>query len=448
MKYEDFLRRKAVSDVYGGFAYDDLNPNLFDFQNAIVHWALKKSRAAIFADTGLGKTLMQLSWADAVCKYTGGKVLIVTPLCIAPQTLNEGLNFGIISKYCRHPSETLNDNIIIVNYEMLDYFDASDYIGVVLDESSILKGIDSKTRSQVIKKFENVPYRLSCTATPSPNDYMELGSQAEFLGVMKHTEMLAMFFTHDGKETSKWRLKGHGKSKFWEWLSTWAVFIRNPEDLGFDGTRYKLPPLRMFDHQIDVDIPVAITMTERRIARKVSVKDRCLKMAELVNKSDDYYVVWCNLNEESALLSELIPDAVEVHGSLPTLIKEQRLISFSEGRSRVIVSKPKISGYGLNWQHCRNVGFVGLDDSFEKYYQAVRRCYRFGQKREVNVDIIYTSAEGAVKANLERKQMQADIMANEMIRHMQDFTKREVIGTTKERTDYKPLKSLEIPSWL
>lgn len=189
-------------------------------------------------------------------------------------------------------------------------------------------------------------------------------------------------------------------------------------------------------------------MTERRIARKVSVKDRCLKMAELVNKSDDYYVVWCNLNEESALLSELIPDAVEVHGSLPTLIKEQRLISFSEGRSRVIVSKPKIAGYGLNWQHCRKVGFAGLDDSFEKYYQAVRRCYRFGQTREVHVDIIYSSAEGAVKANLERKQMQADIMANEMIRHMQDFTKREVIGTTKERTDYKPLKSLEIPSWL
>lgn len=448
MNYSEFLERKSVIDVYGGFDCNSLNVNLFDFQQPIVSWALKKGRAAIFADTGLGKTLMQLAWADAVVKYTSGRVLIVTPLCIAQQTLEEGFKFGIFAKYCRHQSEVGDSDIVITNYEMLSYFDESEFIGVVLDESSILKGEDSKTRTAVILKFENTPYRLSCTATPSPNDYMELGSQAEFLGVMRHVEMLAMFFTHDGKETAKWRIKGHGKTKFWEWLSTWAVFIRNPSDLGFDGSRYILPPLRIFDHKIDVDLPIANTMTERRIARKVSVMDRCNLLAERVNDTDEPYVIWCNLNEESSLLAKLIPDAVEVYGSLAPKQKEERLMSFSHGQSRVIISKAKISGFGLNWQHCRRVGFVGLDDSFEKYYQAVRRCYRFGQTNEVHVDIVYTSAEGAVKENLERKQMQADIMAEEMLAHMRDFTKREVIGTSKERTDYKPTKKLEIPSWL
>lgn len=446
--YADFLNRKAVSDVYGGFIAGDLNSNMFDFQDAIVRWALKKGRAAIFADTGLGKTLMQLSWARAIHDHSGGKVLVVTPLCIAPQTLAEGSRFGIHGGYCRSSQEIIDHNIVVINYEMLDYFNADDFVGVVLDESSILKGEDSKTRSRVIKKFENVPYRLSCTATPSPNDYMELGSQAEFLGVMKHTEMLAMFFTHDGKETSKWRLKGHGKTKFWEWLATWATFIRNPEDLGFDGSRYILPPLRLFDHQVNVDLPLASTMSERRIARKISVRDRCELQANIVNNTDDYYVVWCNLNEESSILAEMIPDAVEVYGSLPSETKKDRLLSFSHGQSRVIISKPKIAGYGLNWQHCRKVGFVGLDDSFEKYYQAIRRCYRFGQTREVHVDLVYSSAEGHVKSNLERKQAQADAMADEMIAHMRDFTRREVIGTVRERTDYKPTKTLEIPAWL
>ena len=448
MLYDDFLQKKAVTDVYGGFECQSLNRHLFDFQIPIVSWALKKARAAIFADTGLGKTLMQLSWADAVTKYTGGKVLIVTPLCIATQTINEGLKFSIPIKYCRHQSEVEDDLIIITNYEMLYHFDESKFIGVVLDESSILKGEDSKTRMAVIKKFENTPYRLSCTATPSPNDYMELGNQAEFLGIMRHVEMLAMFFTHDGKETAKWRLKGHGKTKFWEWLSTWAVFIRNPSDLGFDGSKYVLPPLNLIEHIIHVDLPVANTMTERRVARKLSVSDRCELIAHRVNSTSESYVVWCNLNEESALLSRLIPDSVEVYGSLPSDQKESRLLSFSQGHSRVIISKAKISGFGLNWQHCRNVAFVGLDDSFEKYYQAVRRCYRFGQTQEVNVDLVYTSAEGAVKENLERKQKQADIMAEEMINHMREFTKQEVLSTVKERTDYIPTKQLETPSWL
>lgn len=448
MNYGEFLNKKAVSDVYGGFDAGALNPNLFDFQEAIVRWALKKGRAAVFADTGLGKTLTQLSWADAVVKQTGGRVLIVAPLCVAQQTMEEGQRFGIDVTYCRHQNEAVASHLVITNYEMLPHFDASQFIGVVLDESSILKGEDSKTRHAVISKFAETPYRLSCTATPSPNDYMELGSQAEFLGVMKHTEMLAMFFTHDGGDTSKWRLKGHGKTKFWEWLATWAAFIRNPSDLGFDGARYVLPPTHVVDCQIPVDAPRANTMTERRVARKVSVEARCRMLADAVNASPEPWVIWCNLNEESSLLAQLIPDAVEVYGSLSPHRKEELLTRFSHGGARVIISKPKICGFGLNWQHCRNVAFVGLDDSFEKYYQAVRRCYRFGQKREVYVYIIYTTAEGAVKENLDRKQMQADVMADQMIGHMREFTRREVVGTTKERTDYAPQKSINLPSWI
>lgn len=448
MIYEDFLMKKQVSDVYGGFVADALNPHLFDFQRAIVEWALKKGRAAVFADTGLGKTLTQLSWADAVANHAG-RVLIVAPLCVAQQTVDEGLKFGVCVEYRRHQSEIVDsDRIVITNYEMLAHFDASMFAGVVLDESSILKGEDSKTRREVISKFSETAYRLSCTATPSPNDYMELGSQSEFLGVMRHTEMLAMFFTHDGSDTSKWRLKGHGKTKFWEWLATWAAFIRNPADLGFDGSRYNLPPMRLIEHRIEVDDPVANTMTERRIARKNSVLMRCATLADVVNNSNEYWVIWCNLNEESSMLASMIPDAIEVYGSQSPTIKENLLHKFSRGESRVIISKPKICGFGLNWQHCRNVAFVGLDDSFEKYYQAVRRCYRFGQSREVNVHLVYSSAEGAVKENLERKQQMADIMADQMVSHMREFTKREVMGTRMERTEYNPNQQITLPEWI
>lgn len=455
--YGDFLKQKAVSDVYAGFNAHTLNPNLFDFQLAIVQWALKKGRAAVFADTGLGKTLTQLSWADAVTKETGGKVLIVAPLCIAQQTVEEGAKFGIDVEYRRHQSEVTDCPITITNYEMLCHFDESEFIGVVLDESSILKGEDSKTRMAVIRKFVDTPYRLSCTATPSPNDYMELGNQAEFLGVMKHVEMLAMFFTHDGSDTSKWRLKGHGKTKFWEWLATWAVFIRNPSDLGFDGDRYILPPMHVLEYTVDVPFylpgeslptPRANTLTERRMAKKQSIRERCELLAALVNMSDEPWVVWCNLNDESAMLAALIPDAVEVYGSLSATHKETRLLKFSHSEARVIISKPSICGFGLNWQHCRNVAFVGLDDSYEKYYQAIRRCYRFGQTAEVYVHVVCASAEGAVKENLMRKQAQADVMADEMVSHMREFTKREVVGTQMEKTDYLANTAINIPEWI
>lgn len=259
--YQQFLQRKSVSDVFSGFEADYLNPFLFDFQDAIDRWALRKGRCAVFADTGLGKTLMELAWAEAVNHKTGGKVLHVTPLCVADQTIEEGAKFGITAKYCRHQDE-VGPGITITNYEMLTHFDAAEFEAVVLDESSILKGEDSKTRKMIIDKFRDTPYKLSCTATPSPNDYMELGAQAEFVGVMRASEMLAMFFTHDGGDTNKWRLKGHGKTKFWEWLATWAVFIRSPADLGFDASRYALPPLTIVPCELPSNLPRANTMRD------------------------------------------------------------------------------------------------------------------------------------------------------------------------------------------
>jgi superfamily II DNA or RNA helicase len=447
-QYHKFLEEKATRIVYGGFTVDSVNHRLFDFQAALVIWALKKGKAAICADTGLGKTAMQLVWADEVARHTGKRVLIVAPLCVAQQTVAEGHRFGIKVKHCRSMSDIGDAQIVIINYEMMDHFDASQFIGVVLDESSILKGEDSKTRVAVIDKFSRTPYRLSCTATPSPNDYMEIGSQSEFLGVMRHQEMLAMFFTHDGGETSKWRLKGHGKTRFWEWLATWMAFIRNPADLGFDGSRYNLPEMNTIECCIETDYPPAKTMTEQRGARKVSIRDRCQKVADLVNASDDYWVIWCNLNEESTMLKELIPDAVEVHGSLPVVEKEKRLISFSTGQSRVIISKAKICGFGLNWQHCRNVAFAGVDYSYEKFYQAVRRCHRFGQQRHVDVYLVYTSAEGNVKQILDRKRDQMDDMADQMLEHMREFTRRDVLGTKAEKTDYNPNKAIKLPSFI
>jgi DNA modification methylase len=445
MNYEEFLSGKARSVKPSGFDIEagELNPALFDFQRAIVKWALKKGKAAMFLDTGLGKTIQQCEWAHQVTRATSGNVLIAAPLCVSQQTVEEAAKFGIEVRYVRDQSQ-VQPGISITNYEMLKHFDPVQFVGVVLDESSILKDHTSKTRQMIIEMFSRTPYRLSCTATPSPNDFMELGNQAEFLGVMSSVEMLAMYFVHDGGETSKWRLKGHGKTKFWEWMASWAICIKNPSDLGFDGSRYILPSLNIHEHVIEsapmdgqLFAGVAQTLSERRQAKRGSLDDRVAKVAEMVNASDDEWIVWCHLNDESSALAKLIPDAVEVYGSLDPDEKERRIMAFTHGDARVLVTKPSISGFGMNWQHCRNQAFVGLDDSFESYYQAVRRCYRFGQEREVNVHLVCSEAEGAVKANLERKQSQADDMTTSMVEHMQTIMQKEIRGTTMEKTEYQ-----------
>jgi len=441
--YAEFIERKATASVPAGFVAGDLPAHLFDFQAAIVGWACQRGRAAIFADTGMGKTAMQTAWAQQVAEHTGGRVLILAPLCVAQQTVEQAAQWGIPITYARKHEQT-DAQIVITNYEMVDHFDVAEFAGVVLDESSILKSHDSKTRARLIEMFADTPYKLSCTATPSPNDHMELGNQAEFLGVMTATEMLAMFFVHDGGDTSQWRLKGHGKSRFWEWMATWSICIRTPADMGFDGSRYILPGLTIHEHTIAVDAPldgqlfsgIAQTLTERRQAKRDSMIERVAQTAALVNAHDRPAIVWCHLNDESKALAAAIPDAVEVTGSMTADEKEAAIMAFTHGHKRVIVTKPSIAGFGMNWQHCADMVFAGLDDSFESFYQAIRRCYRFGQSRVVNVHLVSSEAEGAVKANLERKQAQANDMAESMVQHMRELTARQIKGITMEKSEY------------
>jgi DNA modification methylase len=444
--YDDFIKRKATEDVESGFEPSQLGDHLFDFQASIVEWACKRGRAAIFADTGLGKTAMQTEWARQVSEHTGGRVLIAAPLCVAQQTVEEAAKFGIHIQYCRHPSEiSSNTMIVITNYEMIEKFDPSEFVGIVLDESSILKSHTSKTRALIIEMFQRTPYRLSCTATPSPNDHMELGNQAEFLGVMTSVEMLAMFFVHDGGDTSQWRLKGHGKTRFWEWMATWSICIRNPADLGFDGARYNLPGLKMHEHVVESGEPldgqlfagIAQTLTERRDAKRKSMAERISITAALVNSHSRPSIVWCHLNDESKALTAAIPDAIEVTGSMTADEKEAAIMAFTHGSRRVLVSKASICGFGMNWQHCSDMVFAGLDDSYESFYQAIRRCYRFGQTKVVSVHLVSAESEGAVKANLERKQAQADDMAQSMVDHMRELTKQKIKGLTMEKSEYK-----------
>lgn len=455
MQYEEFLELKRITPIISGFDVDadSLNENLFDFQRVIVKWALKRGRAAIFADTGLGKTLMQTSWAQSVVDHTDGDVLIVAPLCVAQQTVREGIKFGININYCRTHDDA-KKGINITNYEMLDRFNLDEFHGVILDESSIIKNRDGKTRNAIISACQSVPYRLSCTATPSPNDFMELGNQSEFLGIMSMVEMLAMFFINDAGDTGTWILKGHGKAKFWEWLATWACVLRSPTDLGFDGSAYVLPPLTMFDHVVEskttdgLFADIATGLMERNAARKESIDDRVAKCADIVNSSIDQWVIWCHRNEEAEKLTKMIPGAVDVAGSNSMDEKEKSVYGFIDGSIRVIVSKPKVLGSGMNFQHCHNTAFVGLSDSWEQYYQAIRRFYRFGQTHSVNCHVISAESEGAVVANIKRKEEQNATMGAEMVKFMSDSMKKEIFGAAQEKAPYDPQVKLVFPGWL
>jgi hypothetical protein len=433
MEYDQFVANKRRAEVATGHAPSALNSNLFDFQQAIVAWAVRRGRAAIFADTGLGKTLMQLSWADEVVRHTSGRVLILAPLAVSEQTIREGHSFGIhIEKYQDQDSM----GVFITNYERMDHALEQEWNGIVLDESSILKAHDGKTRTKLIDLCQGIPYRLSCTATPSPNDFEELGNQCEFLGVMTRTEMLATYFVNDTGDTGTWRLKGWGASKFWKWMGSWAVVLRNPSDIGFDGSRYLLPDpvytehmVEIEDHSGDLFAKPAMTLTERRKAQRNSLEARCSALAEVVNKNkDEPWLIWCHLNDEADLLQSLIPGSVNVQGSDSPEKKAARMMDFSDRKLRVLISKPSICGYGMNWQHCARMGFVGLSDSFEKFYQAVRRCYRFGQKRNVEVHIFTSETEGQILENIKRKEAQHHQLSESMIEHMRDIMNEELKG--------------------
>jgi hypothetical protein len=455
--YQRLIANRRWAMQPSGFEVDEstLCPMAYDFQKAVVKWALRKGKSCIFADCGLGKGLMLLMWADAVCRKTDGKVMILCPLAVGKQLEREAERFGIEGvKYVRTPDE-VSSRIFITNYERLHLFDEVSISGVVCDESSIIKGVDSKTKTLVLTRFRNVPYRLACTATPAPNDHMELGNHAEFVGAMKSSEMLATFFTHDGGETSKWRLRGHAASKFWEWVASWAVMCRSPEDLGFDGSKFVLPELKIVEHVIETEAKNgrlfavdAVTLNDQRAVRRETIPQRLAKVHELASGSTPH-IVWCNLNAESESAADALKasGAVEVTGSQSEDVKSSRLVGFSQGEHPIIVSKPSLSGFGLNWQHCADMTFFGLSHSWEEFYQAVRRCYRFGQSRPVTVNVVVSDQELVILENIKRKQADADVMAKGMIEAMQGFSKRE-LGTATSGKEYKPSQQMELPKWI
>jgi len=461
MTYDDFLKAKEITAPSCGFKKpkEKMNGSLFEWQKDIVFWALAKGRAALFEDCGMGKTIQQLEWARCVNEHTGRPVLILAPLAVADQTRREGLKFGYDVTVCRSQADIKN-GINITNYEMLEHFNASEFSGIVLDESSILKNYSGKMRTEIIDKFINTPYKLSCTATPAPNDFMEMGNQSEFLGVMSRTEMLATYFIHDGSNTSAWRLKGHAEDKFWEWLATWAVVMTAPQDLGYEDQNFKLPAMRLEEivshsqdniigDQYSLFAQTSMTLSERRSARSNSIDDRCALAAGLVaQKPDEQWLIWCDLNRESETLKRVIEDSTEIRGSDSNEYKAAAMRDFASGDVRYLITKPSIAGYGMNWQNCHNMIFVGLSDSYEMMYQAIRRCWRFGQKNEVNVYIVISEAEGAVKQNILRKEMQSKKLIEEMIKHTRDILEQELKGTSRITIPYDPKIVMVLPEWL
>lgn len=457
MNYDYFVARKLSVVQPVGLGAGLSVADLFPHQRDLASWAVRRGRAAIFADTGLGKSRMQLAWADTVRRETGHDVLILAPLTVAAETVAEGAGIGVEVKLCRDDSE-VKPGITITNYDRLHRFDTSRYGAVVLDESSIIKHHDSKTLRALLHAFKRTPYKLCATATPAPNDWTELGTHAEFLGICTQQEMLSEFFVHDGGDTQTWRLKGHARREFWRWVASWAALVRKPSDLGHDDSRYNLPPLEVIEHHIEVIgaqtngtlfAMEALTLSERRGARRESVEHRVSACAEKVNAENQQpWVVWCDLNAEGDALRHAIPGAVEIRGSHDLETKENGLIDFAEGRTRVLITKPSIAGFGLNWQHCARMAFVGVTDSFEAYYQAVRRCWRFGQTKPVQVHIFSSAAEGAVIANLRRKEADAVAMAESLSAETRAFVESAVHGATRETNTYNATKPLAVPSFL
>lgn len=411
MDYKQFLETKLKSHVHSGFDVGDLNSNLFDFQKFIIKRALKAGKYAIFADCGLGKTLMQLEWAHQVYKQTNKPVLILAPLAVKGQTIAEAYKFNISL-----------DGIEINNYEQLDNIDSEKYAGIVLDESSILKNFEGETKKKIIDSFKLTPYKLACTATPSPNDPMELGNHAEFLDVMGRNEMLAMYFVHDGGETSKWRLKGHAIKLFYQFVGSWSIMLNKPNDIGYIMNGYDLPSLNIIEKQIKTKKrnngflfnEAIISATNFNQELRFTKIERLDEAAHIVNNSDENFIIWIKQNEEGEELKRLIPDAIEVKGSDSNEYKEKMLLGFANNKFRVLITKTKIASFGMNYQNCHNQIFASLDFSFEGLYQAIRRSYRFGQKKAVNIYLITTDTMSNVKQSIDNKQKQFELMQDEM----------------------------------
>lgn len=456
MTYQEFLKTKELKTIQAGFDVPEcwLSDKLFPFQRDIVRWALKKGKCAILTGCGTGKSFMLLMWAECVFKKTGGNVLIVSPLSVVKQTAREAEKFGIMKVNICRTGEDVKEGLNITNYEMVEHFNPDDFIAVVLDESSILKSFTSKTTKEFTDRFRKLPYKLLCTATIAPNDYTEIGTSCEFLGIMSRTEMLATYFVHDSGKTSDWRLKKAGASKFWEWMATWAMYFNSPADLDYHVEGYDLPALNIKTiltksevNDYEMFVRVAETLEERRAARKESIEDRTDKAKELTENGEQW-LIWVDYNDESEILKKKISDCVEIKGADDPERKAQASIDFANGDIRCLVSKPSIFGFGSNFQSCHNEIFCGLSDSYERFYQAIRRCWRFGQTEEVNAYIILSEKELSVLENIKRKQAQMDEMQKQMTALMKEVTLSEIKHTTRITTNYIPDKELEIPGFL
>lgn len=454
--YNLFLKEKEEKRVDSGFEVKDseLNKNLFDWQREIVKWCLKKGKCALFEDTGMGKTIQQLAWAEAIVNHTKGKVLIIAPLAVSKQTAKEGEKFGIKVNIIENESD-IKEGISVTNYEKLHKFDLSQFIGVCLDASSILKSYSGKTTMELIDTFRYTPYKLSCSATPSPNDYTELGNQAEFLNVMTMSEMLATYFINDASHGNGWRLKGHSEIEFYKWITEWAILINNPSNLGYDGSRFILPNLNI--HKIilnskswNTDTLFAVpaeTLGERREARKSSIPEKIETIKDLVSKMDNC-LIWCDYNYESEELKKAIPNGYEIKGSDSPEYKEKGMTGFSEGNVKILISKPSICGFGMNWQNCNNMIFCGLSDSYEQFYQAIRRCWRFGQTKEVNVYVVISDKETNMLDNIKRKEVLHQKMSKNMIEIMSAMTIAELNNKAYKDTRYLPSRDMLLPKFI
>lgn len=447
--YSEFIKNKYVELVESGFIVSNiqLNKNLFPFQRYCIGRALRVGRFALFEDCGLGKTIQQLDWANQVVEHTSGAVLILCPLAVVAQTIQEGSKFGIsVTRY--YEGVYYGPGIYIANYEQLSSIDADLFSGVVLDESSILKNFEGKTRNELIDSFKNTAYKLCCTATPSPNDPMELGNHAEFLGVMSRNQMLAMYFVHDGGDTAKWRLKGHSESRFWQWVSSWAIMMGKPHDIGFVMDGYDLPPLNIIQRTVKTQKrenwkllnDMAVSATTYNTELRLTKIGRISQVADIVNTSPECFIVWVRLNEEADEVKRLIPDAVEVRGNMSPELKESRLLGFARGEFRVLVTKPEICAYGLNYQHCANQVFASMSFSFEEPYQAIRRSYRFGQMMPVNVYMITTDTMHNVKVKFQQKQLAFE--------RMQAAMTAAINKSTVRSTPVFNRQNFQRPSWL
>lgn len=456
MTYQDYLTGKTMRHIPCGLEPGVPNPVLFDWQRSVTDWALRRGKAAEFEDCGLGKTAQQLAWADEVARQCNKPVLTLAPLAVSHQTVREGAKFGVPVNLCEMQAD-VKPGVNITNYEKLASFDPKTFAGIVLDESSILKSYMGKTKRMICDLFRDTPYRLACTATPAPNDLMELLNHAEFLGIMRSSEALSIWFIADQSNSGVYRLKGHAEKDFWQWVASWAVCIEKPSDIGFSDDGYILPPLVEHDEIVQVsdlnedltqgffrDIDMSATGFYQE--KKRTTAARALRCAEIVSSSDEQFLVWCYTNEEADELKRLIPDALEVRGSDKAAVKEHAALSFVNGDARVLISKPSIFGYGLNFQNCASAVFCGLDYSYESYYQAVRRLYRFGQSKAVNIWRALGSTEKNILDVIDRKQRQKDQMAKGMAEHMRTFQIAN-LGGRNFKLDLER-QIITIPNWL